>query len=313
MRVLLMIALQRGRRRTYEVVPVVVRVVVRVVVKAVGRSRRPSRRRVARRPRRSPLVATFRPRHDLAPGKRTCELRMVPVRGVGAAASCNIACYATSECRGFVLAADPKGRHRCYLKRCDTPIVPLASGSTRASNVSVIEAATRKVCAQGEPMYSLNTITGMLRPLGGKGTGGSGAPEPVSVLGVAAGAGAPVPSRAGLTKISTCVTTPGPAKVLAGLNLAPGVDGCDVRMVPVRGPKADDTCNIACYATPACKAYTLYTDPKGRIKCYLKRCDTPLVPSPSARTGVPTGARKACAPDEQMMVLNTMSGDVSPA
>jgi hypothetical protein len=101
--------------------------------------------------------------------------------------------------------------------------------------------------------------------------------------------------------------------VLAGLNLAPGVDGCDVRMVPVRGPKADDTCNIACYATPACKAYTLYTDPKGRIKCYLKRCDTPLVPSPSARTGVPTGARKACAPDEQMMVLNTMSGEVSPA
>ena len=47
----------------------------------------------------------------------------------------------------------------------------------------------------GEPMYSLNTITGMLRPLGGKGTGGSGAPEPVSVLGVAAGAGAPAPSR----------------------------------------------------------------------------------------------------------------------
>ena len=45
-----------------------------------------------------------------------------------------------------------------------------------------------------------------------------------------------------------------------------------MRALPVKGANAESSCNIACYATPECRAYVLSVDAKGRMKCYLKKC-----------------------------------------
>ena len=80
----------------------------------------------------------FHQNTNLAPGRRTCELRTKPV-GTGAKASdnCNKQCYANPECKGFVMAFEPKqNRIKCYLKKCNKPLQPV-KGDTRA-NSSII-------------------------------------------------------------------------------------------------------------------------------------------------------------------------------
>ena len=57
--------------------------------------------------------------------------------GANTSDSCNKQCYTSPECKGFVMAFEPKqNRIKCYLKKCNKPLQPV-KGDTRA-NSSII-------------------------------------------------------------------------------------------------------------------------------------------------------------------------------
>jgi hypothetical protein len=72
------------------------------------------------------------------------------VRGKTAERSCNIACYSTAECQGYVVGVDGKGRVRCFLKKCKWPLV--ASSTMNASLIT----QPPKLCRPGQAAVNFN-------------------------------------------------------------------------------------------------------------------------------------------------------------
>ena len=108
-----------------------------------------------------PGPASFYPNQNLSPGR--CGLKSLPVRGKNADKNCNIACYAMSECKAYVLALDGKGRLKCHLKSCEKQ-EEIKFQKSAISNSSVLT-GMHTPCDPANAVATFNTISGVVTPL----------------------------------------------------------------------------------------------------------------------------------------------------